>query len=80
MVVISDGWDAGDLDVLSTRMAEIKRKSNISIWLNPPASSDNYEPEVRGMKTALPYIDYFFGFNSIEDLEKMTRSLKSSLP
>ena len=80
VVVISDGWDAGDLDVLSKRMAEIKRKSNISIWLNPPASSDNYEPEVRGMKTALPYIDYFFGFNSIEDLEKMTRSLKSSLP
>ena len=62
VVVISDGWDAGDLDILSKRMAEIKRKSNISIWLNPPASSDNYEPEVRGMKTALPYIDYFFGF------------------
>ncbi|MCH2454011.1 MAG: VWA domain-containing protein [Halobacteriales archaeon] len=80
VVVISDGWDAGDLDILSKRMAEIKRKSNISIWLNPPASSDNYEPEVRGMKTALPYIDYFFGFNSIEDLEKMTRGLKSSLP
>ena len=80
VVIVSDGWDAGDLGVLSKRMAEIKRKSNISIWLNPPASSDNYEPEVRGMKTALPYIDYFFGFNSIEDLEKMTRSLKSSLP
>ena len=80
VVIISDGWDAGDLYVLSKRMADIKRKSNISIWLNPPASSDNYEPEVRGMRTALPYVDYFFGFNSIEDLEKVTQSLKSSLP
>ncbi len=79
VAIVSDGWDAGDLEVLAMRMADIKRRSNIAIWLNPPASSDNYEPEVRGMRTALPYVDYFFGFNSVEDLEKMTQSLKSSL-
>ena len=33
VVIVSDGWDAGDLGVLSKRMADIKRKSNIPICI-----------------------------------------------
>ncbi len=76
VVIISDGWDAGDLNILVKRMAYIKRNGNMCIWLNPPASSKNYEPEVRGMKTALPYVDHFYGFNSTEDLKKLAERLK----
>ena len=77
VIIISDGWDAGDLNILVKRMAYIKRNGNMCIWLNPPASSKNYEPEVRGMKAALPYVDHFYGFNSTEDLKKLAEGLKN---
>lgn len=76
-VIISDGWDAGDLDLLERRMVDLRRRSDLVIWLNPPASSDAYEPEVRGMQTALQHVDYFAGFASVDDLETVAEELRS---
>lgn len=72
VVVVSDGWDAGDLDRLAHQLARIRRRARTLVWLNPLATSDRYEPKVGGMATALPYLDRFYGFASVGDLRRIT--------
>jgi uncharacterized protein with von Willebrand factor type A (vWA) domain len=59
VIIISDGWDLGDADLLRKNIAELKRRTSEIIWLNPLASRKGYEPACIGMKTALPYVDVF---------------------
>lgn len=76
-VIISDGWDAGDLDRLQAQMMELDRRCRTVVWFNPRASTPNYEPKVGGIETALPYTDYFFGFESLDDLRHIVAELRS---
>ena len=78
VTIISDGWDAGDIDVLDEQMRRLNGYGKRVIWLNPRAVADSYEPTVRGMSTALPYIDDFFGFATIDDLRTVVRQLREN--
>jgi uncharacterized protein with von Willebrand factor type A (vWA) domain len=49
-LLISDGWDRGDVDVLRTEMARLQRNCHRLIWLNPLLGSPQYEPLTRGMQ------------------------------
>ncbi len=44
VVIISDGWDRGDVSLLEREMQDIKRRCKKIIWLNPLLASENYEP------------------------------------
>ena len=59
VLMISDGWDRGEPDLLAREMARLHRSSHRLIWLNPLLGSDNYEPLTRGLQAALPHIDDF---------------------
>jgi len=75
VVVLSDGWDLGGKDLLRREMAHLNRKACAVIWLNPLAGDPDYEPLCRGMKTALPYVDYFLPANSLQSLRRVGRVL-----
>ena len=49
VVIISDGWDRGDVGVLERQMQALKRRCGKMIWLNPLLASENYEPLCKGM-------------------------------
>ena len=53
VVIISDGWDRGDVSLLEKEMQDIKRRAKKIIWLNPLLASENYEPLCKGMQAAL---------------------------
>ncbi len=59
IVIISDGWDLGDPEILNESMYLLRSKCHMIIWLNPYAKTKGYEPSCTGMKTALPYVDVF---------------------
>ncbi len=67
-LVISDGWDTGEIDLLETSLAYIKRRVNKVIWLNPQADKPGFSPQVRGMVAALPFIDYLHGVTDLRSL------------
>ena len=48
VIVLSDGWDTGDPDVLATELLRIKRRAARVIWLNPLLGNPSYEPLTRG--------------------------------
>jgi len=79
VVLLSDGWDLGGKDILMREMAFLSRKAHAIIWLNPLAGDPDYEPLCRGMKTALPYVDYFLPADSLQSLKRVGRLLSRVL-
>ena len=75
VILISDGWDRGDVDVLRRSMEMLHRHAHRLIWLNPLLGSEGYQPICRGIRTALPYVDYFLPAHNLESLAQLTRVL-----
>ena len=75
VIIFSDGWDRGEIDVLETQMARLKRKTFKIIWLNPLMGSADYQPICQGMRTALPYVDSFLPMDTPRDLVILGRML-----
>ncbi len=73
VVVLSDGWDRGDPDVLAEQMSRLQRVAFRVVWVNPLKVSPGYAPLARGMAVALPYIDDFVEGHSVEALEELTK-------
>ncbi|MFI5035102.1 MAG: VWA domain-containing protein [Acidimicrobiales bacterium] len=71
VVLSSDGWDRGDPAVLAGEMARLARVAHRVVWVNPLKASDGYEPLVRGMAAALPYVDEFVSGHSLAALEEL---------
>ncbi|MBI2359487.1 MAG: VWA domain-containing protein [Deltaproteobacteria bacterium] len=76
VVIISDGWDRGDVRVLGREMQRLKARCRTIIWLNPLLASDHYEPLCKGMQAALPYLDYFLSVHSVNSLVALGRTLQ----
>jgi uncharacterized protein with von Willebrand factor type A (vWA) domain len=77
VLIISDGWDRGDPQLLGTEMMRLQRSSYRLIWLNPLLGSPRYQPLTRGMQAALPYIDDFLPVHNLESLELLADHLSS---
>ncbi|MGC8878649.1 MAG: vWA domain-containing protein [Anaerolineae bacterium] len=85
VIIISDGWDRGDIALLRHEMDRLQRSCHRLIWLNPLAGAPHYQPLVRGMQAALPYVDEFLPLHNLESLEAVVRrlgepSISPSLP
>jgi uncharacterized protein with von Willebrand factor type A (vWA) domain len=77
VLVISDGWDCGDVNLLGQEVARLQRTSHRMIWLNPLLGSPQYEPLTRGIQSALPYIDDFLPVHNLASLEDLAEHLAS---
>jgi uncharacterized protein len=76
VLFISDGWDRGDVNLLSTEMARLHRSCHRLIWLNPLLGSPDYQPLARGAKAALPHTDDFMPVHNLVSLEELARHLE----
>jgi uncharacterized protein with von Willebrand factor type A (vWA) domain len=75
VLLISDGWDRGDPEVLAKEMDRLRRSCHRLVWLNPLLGSAEYEPLTRGMQAALPYVDDFLPVHNLKSLESLARHL-----
>lgn len=75
VLILSDGCDTGDIDLLAESMRKISRKAERIIWLNPLAGRPGYAPEVRGMQVSMPYIDVFAPLHNVESLRALGKML-----
>ena len=73
VVVLSDGWDRGDPEILGEQMQRLQRAAHKVIWVNPLKVTPGYAPLARGMAAALPYVDAFVEGHSIEAIEQLSR-------
>lgn len=76
-IVISDGWDRGDPDLLAAEMDRLQRTVYRTVWLNPLAGRAGFAPDTRGMQAALPFVDDFLAAGNLRDLRTLVRLLES---
>jgi uncharacterized protein with von Willebrand factor type A (vWA) domain len=75
VVILSDGWDRGEPDLLAREMARLTLVAHRIVWVNPLKSSPEYAPLARGMAAALPYVDDFVEGHSLGALEELVAVL-----
>jgi uncharacterized protein with von Willebrand factor type A (vWA) domain len=71
VVVLSDGWDRGNPEVLAEQMQRLGRVAHRIVWVNPLKVTPGYAPLARGMAAALPHVDAFVEGHSLDALEQL---------
>jgi hypothetical protein len=75
VVIVSDGWDRGDPELLKAELIHLRRSAHRLVWLNPLLGSAGYQPLTRGMAAALPYCDDFLSAHNVQALDDLGRLL-----
>jgi uncharacterized protein len=75
VVILSDGWDRGDVAVLAEQMQRLERLAYKVIWVNPLKSAPGYKPLAAGMAAALPHVDVFLSGHNFESLEELASAI-----
>jgi len=75
VLILSDGWDTGEPDVLAQEMLTLKRRAGRVLWLNPLLGNPSYEPLTRGMAAALPLVDHFAAAHNLSSLRELAAHL-----
>ena len=79
MIVVSDGYDTGEPDVLSSALRMLRRRARRIVWLNPLLGRPDYSPESRGMQAALPHLDLMAPGADLASVERMLPDLIEAL-
>jgi uncharacterized protein len=74
-MMLSDGWDTGEPEILAEQVRGIANRVRKLIWLNPLLGLEEYEPVTRGMAAALPYVDVFAPAHNLESLLALEKLL-----
>jgi uncharacterized protein len=75
VLIISDGWDTGDPELLGQQMARLSRLAYRIVWANPRTQSPRYRPEVGGMAAAWPYCDAVVSAHNLDALDDLLAAL-----
>ncbi|HZI79977.1 MAG TPA: VWA domain-containing protein [Vicinamibacterales bacterium] len=75
-LLVSDGWDRGEPDVLAAAVARLHRSCHRLIWLNPLIGTQDYQPLTRGLVAALPHVDRFLPARTLRDLRDLAALLE----
>jgi hypothetical protein len=71
VVIVSDGWERGEIASLVTEMQRLQRAAHTVVWVNPLAGEPGYEPLAQGMAASLPYIDRFLPGHNLRSFETL---------
>jgi uncharacterized protein with von Willebrand factor type A (vWA) domain len=75
VVVVSDGWERQDPDLVGREMARLSRQAYAVVWVNPLKGNPEYQPLAGGMRAALPYVDRFLPGHNLRSLEELAAVL-----
>ena len=75
VVILSDGWDRGEPELLGEHMARLARVAHRIVWVNPLKVTPGYAPLARGMAAALPHVNVFLEGHSLAALEQLASTL-----
>ena len=77
VVIVSDGWERGDIARMVEGMRRMHRMAHTIVWVNPLAGEPGYEPLAQGMAAALPHIDHFLPGHNLDSLDALAAVLES---
>ncbi len=71
VVILSDGCERGNPDLVASEMARLARQAFAVVWVNPLKGHPDYEPLAGGMRAASTYVDRFVSGHDLASLEAL---------
>ena len=68
VLIITDGWDTGNIKLLNKEFDRLKRSSKILIWLIHNLGYQDFEPLTAGVQIMMKYVDYFLPIHNLSCL------------
>jgi uncharacterized protein with von Willebrand factor type A (vWA) domain len=75
VLIISDGWDTGDPEVVRREMERLSLVAFRIVWVNPRTKSATYQPLAAGMAAAWPHIDAVVSGHSLRAVDQLVAAL-----
>lgn len=78
IVIVSDGWEIEDPELVGRAMQQLSRLAFHIIWVNPRKVARGYQPLVGGMAAAMPYVDTFVSGHSLRAIEEVMEAIRDA--
>jgi len=78
MLIISDGLDSGDPEMLAAEASRLRRSSRRLVWINPLLRWEGFAPKAAGVKALLPNVDCFRSAHNIASLAELAEAVSNS--
>jgi len=75
VLIVSDGWEREDPELVGREMAKLARAAYAIVWVNPLKGNPQYQPLAGGMRAALPYVDRVLPGHNLRSLEELAAVL-----
>jgi uncharacterized protein with von Willebrand factor type A (vWA) domain len=75
VVILSDGWERGDPELVRREMERLARLAYRIVWVNPRAAADGFAPRAGGMAAALPYVDALVSGDTLQALSEVAEAI-----
>ena len=75
VVILSDGWERGDPQLVGREMARLSRLAHRIVWVNPRVGSSGFAVRAGGMVAALEHCDALVSGHSFEALGEVVDAI-----
>jgi uncharacterized protein len=75
IVILSDGWERGDPQVVGREMERLARLAHRIVWVNPRVSAEAFSVQSGGMVAALPHCDALVSGHSFHALGEVVEAI-----
>jgi uncharacterized protein len=75
VVILSDGWERDDPDLVAREMERLGRLAHRIVWVNPRKAGRDYAPLTGGMAAALPFCDAFVSGHNFRALSAVAGAI-----
>jgi uncharacterized protein with von Willebrand factor type A (vWA) domain len=75
VVILSDGWERGDPELVAREMERLARLAYRIVWVNPRVVAKDFAPRAGGLVAALPYCDALVSGHSLKALHEVADAI-----
>jgi len=75
IVILSDGWERGDPELVGREMQRLSRLAYRIVWVNPRIAAQGFSPQAGGLVAALPHCDALVSGHTLKSLEEVADAI-----
>jgi uncharacterized protein with von Willebrand factor type A (vWA) domain len=79
VIIVSDGYDTGNPDVLAQALVALRRRARRIVWLNPLLNQPGFTPDGLAMRAAIPHLDLFAPGADLAAIERVLPQIIEAL-
>ncbi len=75
IVILSDGWERGDPEMVAREMERLSRLAYRIVWVNPRVSAPGFQPKAGGLVAALPFCNALVSGHNLNALDQVAEAI-----